>query len=1072
MAWPQANEFQEAVQNPRLAFSDPDLQSSEAKTDALGLPHGISGQFGIVYEMVANDGRRWAIKCFTGPSPERQRRYHAISARFKQVDLPFMVGIDYLEQGIRIEGKWYPILKMDWVEGQTLNQFVGQRIDQPHLIEGLLGMWVKVAQRLRETDVTHADLQHGNVMLVPGLVEGKVSLRLVDYDGMYLPTLAGLPSGEKGHRDFQHPKRLATNYYGPEVDRFSHLVIYTALQAVLEKGKNLWDKYSSGDNLLFTQADFENPSNSKLLLNLWREGSDDLRALTGRLVLAAKQDLKDVPHLNDIVAAGDALPLTIEQVGTVHRTLTGEQVTPRTTTEPQRKSRAGFAPIATASRREEGNRGGRNELDPKKRIRLGIALGVLGIALLVIGFFAAGMHRKSNQVARQQEKEIEPIALNDPNPKTIPTPISTPTLIPTPTPTPIPEPVTPDPSKQFKDKESPVVIKKDPIIPKKTKIEVPPTESEVEQVKKLQGSWADPRTQARLEFDGNNLTFTPPNFRGNMPPNFKGNVPPNVKGNGPVSPFDSPIWKGTYRLRTNTSPAGIDFTIAEMTGLGGGNQPPGSQSYVGLVSQGMYSLSADRLDIALPRPGGPRPPSLNGPWTLVFTRETTSVTPKPKMDPVKPDPMVVKPPEPNREISDKPLTWNAGAGLTCAALSADGKRLVTSGRDSMILVWDAITGKKRGELKGHTGAVESVAVSGDGKWVVSAGNDNQIKVWNADKFTLVENIAAYSPSVAISDDGKRFAFAGSDGIVKLWETQPVKQIEILKGDKAPVSSVALSADGKWLAAGNSVGMTKLWLVRTGKSPVTLKGHSNRVTSLAISTDGMMLASGSTDMFVGSWYMDRGDCRWIMRSHENRVSSVAISSNGRLMASASWDMTIKLFDANSGNVLHTLKGEFDRVIGIAMSRDGRRLAATSADGSVNIWETNFAIAKEAAQPRLIVEEPKPIPDPKKDPDPDEPKKDPKAALVLRSKIVGTWEMDSGGGGKVTYRFYVTGVVNVTTVSFLKNETNAGVWKITGENTITITPNNKTVKPLTGTLDADDELTIMDDDGGITLLDKKK
>src|SRR5439155_11077315 len=118
------------------------------------------------------------------------------------------------------------------VEGQTLNRFVGDRLEQPQPLKVLIEMWPKIAHRLRESGVTHADLQHGNVMLVPGKAEGRVSLKLVDYDGMYLATLAGTQSGESGHPSYQHPRRLAEGLYSPEIDRFSHLVIYTALKAI------------------------------------------------------------------------------------------------------------------------------------------------------------------------------------------------------------------------------------------------------------------------------------------------------------------------------------------------------------------------------------------------------------------------------------------------------------------------------------------------------------------------------------------------------------------------------------------------------------------------------------------------------------------------------------------------------------------------------------------------------------------------------------------------------------------------------------------------------------------------
>src|SRR2546421_11595794 len=114
MAWPQAHDFQDAVLNPQLSFADRDLCAAEVVKDAHGLPVPASGQFGIVYQMVHPDGRRWALKCFTADVPGRNERYRKISAHLRAADLPFMVGFDYLEQGVFIHEEWFPILKMDW----------------------------------------------------------------------------------------------------------------------------------------------------------------------------------------------------------------------------------------------------------------------------------------------------------------------------------------------------------------------------------------------------------------------------------------------------------------------------------------------------------------------------------------------------------------------------------------------------------------------------------------------------------------------------------------------------------------------------------------------------------------------------------------------------------------------------------------------------------------------------------------------------------------------------------------------------------------------------------------------
>ncbi len=105
----------------------------------------------------------------------------------KKARLPFSVDFSYLDQGIRVAGQWYPVLKMQWVEGLTLNQFVKQSLDKPATLEALLHLWAKMAKYLRAAEVGHCDLQHGNVLLVPGASANMLALKLIDYDGMWVP---------------------------------------------------------------------------------------------------------------------------------------------------------------------------------------------------------------------------------------------------------------------------------------------------------------------------------------------------------------------------------------------------------------------------------------------------------------------------------------------------------------------------------------------------------------------------------------------------------------------------------------------------------------------------------------------------------------------------------------------------------------------------------------------------------------------------------------------------------------------------------------------------------------------
>jgi hypothetical protein len=299
MAWPLSQDYNEAIQDPASSFADPEVKQGEAATNALGIPMPRSGNFADVYEVTTPRGK-WAVKCFTRQIPGLRERYKEISAFLKQTPLPFMVEFTYLEQGIRVRGDWYPVLKMNWVEGFTLNQFVKDNLERPQVLDLLCQIWVKLAAKLREAQIAHCDLQHGNVLLVPGSKVGALAVKLVDYDGMCVPALTMLKTIELGHPNFQHPQRAKEGIYSLEVDRFSHLVIYTAIRALITGGKVLWTRYDNGDNLLFKASDFEKPNQSPLFAALSTFPDRGVQMLVEQMLGALRRPLAETPLLEEL----------------------------------------------------------------------------------------------------------------------------------------------------------------------------------------------------------------------------------------------------------------------------------------------------------------------------------------------------------------------------------------------------------------------------------------------------------------------------------------------------------------------------------------------------------------------------------------------------------------------------------------------------------------------------------------------------------------------------------------------------------------------------------------------------
>ena len=313
MPWPTSADYETAVLNLKHSMGDPELQAGETALNRRGMPMLWAGGFADVYKISGADGtKKWALKCFTRKVTARAIRYRHISQHLKQAKLPFMVDFRYLTEGVRIRGEWYPALKMQWVEnGLCLNEFVERYLDRPKMLEALVQLWAKTAGRLREARMAHADLQHGNVLLVPKS-NGRIVLRLIDYDGMFVPSAGDIPSAETGHPAFQHPQRSRKGIYSVEVDRFSHLVIYTAIHCLTVGGHGLWNRFNNGDNLLFRKHDFQDPANSEVFHTLWELPDEESRSLVGRLALSCKKPLAQAPLLEEI-ANGNVLPLTRDE---------------------------------------------------------------------------------------------------------------------------------------------------------------------------------------------------------------------------------------------------------------------------------------------------------------------------------------------------------------------------------------------------------------------------------------------------------------------------------------------------------------------------------------------------------------------------------------------------------------------------------------------------------------------------------------------------------------------------------------------------------------------------------------
>ena len=325
-AWPDLTEYHEAVQHPPRAFADPGLQAVTLELDRFGMPKPATGGNAVVYKANEPGGllafkKTWAIRCFLRPISDHAERYEAISKHLRQVRLPYDVNFQFLKQGIQIRSNWFPIVKMQWAKGDLLHSHIEKRLAYPAALAALRAKWAILVRHLEAAKVAHGDLQHGNIMVRGG------SIHLVDYDGMWVPALSGRDATEIGHRAYQHPERSGQDY-GQEIDRFSALVIYLSL-AALERDVTLWERFHTGDNLIFVREDFLQVGRSAIWRQLRRIGSREIDQLAAALAAMVQQHPMKVGNLDSGLKNPASYPASSKVPTSIPASTAAQRVAPK-----------------------------------------------------------------------------------------------------------------------------------------------------------------------------------------------------------------------------------------------------------------------------------------------------------------------------------------------------------------------------------------------------------------------------------------------------------------------------------------------------------------------------------------------------------------------------------------------------------------------------------------------------------------------------------------------------------------------------------------------------------------------
>jgi len=227
--------------------------------------------------------KTFAIRCFLKPNPETFNRYQQIANFLATKELPWKVAFEFLDNEVLIDDQYYPVLKMDWEDGIPLNQFIDNNAGNATQLTKLQKKLIALSENLEENGIGHGNLEYSNILLTDGQ---DLSLKLIDYESMFIPAFQGEKSLETGNYGFQPPARTPL-HFSETIDRFSFWVLLATLEAV-KVSADIWQHMQQGgynrEHSFFSVSDFSDPDISPLFQKLRAYNSEALNFYLDALI--------------------------------------------------------------------------------------------------------------------------------------------------------------------------------------------------------------------------------------------------------------------------------------------------------------------------------------------------------------------------------------------------------------------------------------------------------------------------------------------------------------------------------------------------------------------------------------------------------------------------------------------------------------------------------------------------------------------------------------------------------------------------------------------------------------------
>ena len=308
------------------------------------------------------------------------------------------------------------------------------------------------------------------------------------------------------------------------------------------------------------------------------------------------------------------------------------------------------------------------------------------------------------------------------------------------------------------------------------------------------------------------------------------------------------------------------------------------------------------------------------------------------------------------------------------AFGDDDKKLVSTGAEGTVKVWDVESGRLLANFDGHLSGLQAFGtgyfmdrvycakIHRFGDTVYSSAQNGSVYAWNLRNATAQEdgnhvkqfhrsNIAfQYTGhnqgvwSLASSNDGFWLGSAGEDGIARIWNnTATMRPMYTLPRREGAIYAISFDEKTHHVVVAGADKVAEVWELTL---PV-FSGVSGPIRSLDFSEKRHEMAVGSDEWNALGWDWELpNDWRaWTRYGHRAGVNAVCYSPDGERLASGSEDGLLWITRLPRKDVakIITAKPEVEfqftnaPVRSLAYSPDGKSLLSADERGNVLLWD---------------------------------------------------------------------------------------------------------------------------------------